>query len=278
MVFMFLQKLKISSQNKSRFVTVGIFSMLLSLFSCHSVADTTQTKKHKKSRTYSTQRDKSASSSIEIDATSNDEIIISNTHNNVSNQTNKILSASYPYDSTGASSDELTVAKTSAIISPRLRAKLTLPLPFEAIVAEVAELTQLDSALIHAVIAVESGYNQHALSAKGAFGLMQLMPETFADYSRNKTRPSAKENILAGASYLRELIQLFNGNLSLALAAYNAGPGAVKKYDMNIPPYPETQRYVPKVLACYELIKSQLLIKNADLASSNAVLQVSLQP
>ena len=106
-------------------------------------------------------------------------------------------------------------------------------------------------ALIRAVIKAESAFNPYALSATGAVGLMQLMPETAARYGvKNRMDPS--QNILGGAMYLGDLLRMFNNNMNLTIAAYNAGEGAVMHYGRKIPPYPETVAYVPKVLKYYK--------------------------
>lgn len=110
---------------------------------------------------------------------------------------------------------------------------------------------QLAPALIHAVIKVESNYNPNAVSAKGAKGLMQLMPATAKRYGVTD-RSDPEQNIAAGTQYLSELFKQFNYDLRLTLAAYNAGAGAVKKY-AGIPPYAETQAYVDKVLQHYRV-------------------------
>lgn len=123
-------------------------------------------------------------------------------------------------------------------------------LPYNDEVLLAAKQTTIDPALIHAVIAVESKHNAQAISNKGARGLMQIMPAIALRFNvRDKS--SAKQNILAGAQYLRELLTAFNGDLNLSLAAYNAGPSAVYKYGSHIPPYKETMEYVPKVLRYY---------------------------
>lgn len=117
-------------------------------------------------------------------------------------------------------------------------------------IQDAARLTQLDPALIHAVISAESGYNPFARSKKGAAGLMQLMPETAKRYGvKNRLDPA--ENIHGGARYLRDLVQMFNNDLQLAVAAYNAGENAVVKYGNRIPPYSETMTYVPRVMTYY---------------------------
>ena len=124
-------------------------------------------------------------------------------------------------------------------------------LPYNLEVIAAAKETSLDPALIHAVIATESKHNSRAQSNKGAFGLMQLMPATARRFNV-KDHNDPKQNIVAGAKYLRELLTLYKGDLKLTLAAYNAGPGAVKKYSNQIPPYRETMHYVPKVLKYYQ--------------------------
>src|SRR5450830_29094 len=121
-------------------------------------------------------------------------------------------------------------------------------------VTSAARQTSIEPALLHAVIRVESNYNPNALSPQGARGLMQLMPSTAKRFNvHNAYDP--KQNILAGAQYLRELQTLFNGNIQLVLAAYNAGPNAVAKYGFKIPPYLETRLYVPKVLNVYQQLR-----------------------
>ncbi len=122
---------------------------------------------------------------------------------------------------------------------------------FEALVLREAALQKLEPALVKAVIAVESAYDPAAISPKGAVGLMQLIPGTAARYGVvNSTDPH--HNVSGGTRYLRDLIALFKGDLSLALAGYNAGEGAVVKYKNQIPPYPETQAYVQLVLQFYQ--------------------------
>lgn len=121
-------------------------------------------------------------------------------------------------------------------------------------IRNAARATKVPAALIRAVITAESAFNPYALSATGAVGLMQLMPETAARYGvKNRMDPS--QNILGGAKYLSDLLKLFNNNMRLTVAAYNAGEGAVMKYGRKIPPYAETVAYVPKVLRYYKHYK-----------------------
>jgi soluble lytic murein transglycosylase-like protein len=119
------------------------------------------------------------------------------------------------------------------------------------LVAQAAADTGLPEDLLHAVIQAESNYNHLAVSPKGATGLMQLMPATARQYGVADAREPAA-NLLGGARYLRDLLAQFNNDLTVALAAYNAGPGAVQKNGNAIPPYAETRRYVPKVLDLYQ--------------------------
>jgi Transglycosylase SLT domain/Domain of unknown function (DUF4124) len=122
---------------------------------------------------------------------------------------------------------------------------------------EASQQYQVDPKLVQAVIRVESNFDPQAVSPKGAQGLMQLMPQTARDLQ--VTDPfSPKENISGGVRYLRYLLDLFNQDISLALAAYNAGPEKVALY-RGIPPYPETQTYVQKVIQTYNRLKSHIL-------------------
>jgi soluble lytic murein transglycosylase-like protein len=122
--------------------------------------------------------------------------------------------------------------------------------PYSGHILAAAKETRVDPALIHAVISVESGFNPSARSSAGAVGLMQLMPGTAKRYGvKNRLDPA--QNIQGGARYLRDLQDMFDNNLQLVLAAYNAGEQAVAKYGNRIPPYRETAAYVPKVLQLY---------------------------
>ncbi|MGR8949034.1 MAG: transglycosylase SLT domain-containing protein [Gammaproteobacteria bacterium] len=118
----------------------------------------------------------------------------------------------------------------------------------------VAKQNKLPRALVHAVITAESAYDPNAVSHAGAVGLMQLMPGTAERYGvRNRKDPLA--NMAGGTRYLRDLLKMFDNNLVLAIAAYNAGENAVIKYGNKIPPYEETQTYVQRVLKFYNNYK-----------------------
>ncbi len=119
----------------------------------------------------------------------------------------------------------------------------------ESIVTKAAELLGVEKSLIKAVIEQESGFNAEAVSPKGAQGLMQLMPST-AESLGVTDAFDPFQNVFGGTKYLKQMIDRYNGNLSLALAAYNAGPGRVDEAE-GIPAITETQNYVTKVLANY---------------------------
>lgn len=118
---------------------------------------------------------------------------------------------------------------------------------YHDLIVEYAREFKLSVAMIYAVIKAESDFDPNALSHAGAQGLMQLMPGTAAEMQITNAFDPA-QNIAGGTQYLAKLLKMFKGNESLALAAYNAGPGNVRKYG-GIPPFPETQRYVKKVLS-----------------------------
>jgi transglycosylase-like protein with SLT domain len=132
---------------------------------------------------------------------------------------------------------------------------LTDKTPFERVIRAAAERYDMDADLIHCVIAVESNFNPKAVSPKKASGLMQLLPQTAARYGvKNIFDP--EENVNAGTHYLKELLAKYR-DLTLALAAYNAGPERVDQYGRRVPPYLETMKYVQRIAKSYAKIKSQ---------------------
>ncbi len=123
---------------------------------------------------------------------------------------------------------------------------------YEDLIRDTASRYRLHPELLHAVVQTESAYNPEAVSSAGAAGLMQLMPDTARRYGvRDVWDP--KQNVVGGASYLRDLLDMFDNDLRLALAAYNAGENAVLRYGNQIPPYAETQDYVRKVIGSLRL-------------------------
>jgi hypothetical protein len=159
----------------------------------------------------------------------------------------------------------------SASLSPKLQTFFDVSPNFKAVkhhMREAASIHQIDFELLQALIATESGFDATAVSPKGAVGLMQLMPPTAQRYgvkgdaktTIEKKLADPKTNIHAGTRYLRDLMLMFPGKLDLALAAYNAGEGAVKRYGNQIPPYKETQNYVKTILQMYATLKPQALL------------------
>jgi soluble lytic murein transglycosylase-like protein len=144
----------------------------------------------------------------------------------------------------------------SASLKQRTKPPLAAPPPsgslakrravYEKLIAANARRYGLSPALIHAVVRAESAYNPTAVSSAGAQGLMQLMPGTAARYGVSDSF-NPVENVRGGTAYLRDLLDMFDWDLDLALAGYNAGEGAVIKHGRKIPPYAETQTYVRKV-------------------------------
>lgn len=136
-------------------------------------------------------------------------------------------------------------------------------LTHDELLAKAALDQGLPPELVRSVAKIESGFRQDAVSVKGAIGLMQLMPRTAAELGVQPTR--AEENAQGGAKYLRDLLLRYHYDSALALAAYNAGPGAVDKY-RGVPPYAETRQYVLKVLREYE--RQHKLEANTSVASA----------
>jgi hypothetical protein len=128
--------------------------------------------------------------------------------------------------------------------------------PFEKFIRAAAKRYDMDADLIHCVVAVESNFNPKAVSPKKASGLMQLLPQTAARYGvKNIFDP--EENINAGTRYLKELMAKYH-DLTLALAAYNAGPERVDQYGRRVPPFLETMKYVQRIAKSYAKIKAEV--------------------
>jgi soluble lytic murein transglycosylase-like protein len=156
---------------------------------------------------------------------------------------NLVLSNIRPPESGAVKS--YAVPKTSAVRTTRY-AGLERSRMYDDLIVEHARLNGVRTDLVRAVMQVESGFNPSARSVKGAMGLMQLMPDTARMYGvTNPYNPS--QNVSAGVRYIRALLDRYEGNEELALAAYNAGPGAVDKHGENVPPYKETRDYVARI-------------------------------
>jgi soluble lytic murein transglycosylase-like protein len=132
----------------------------------------------------------------------------------------------------------------------RLLARAT---QYDAIIENAAKAAAVEANLVRAVIVVESGFNVRAMSKRGAMGLMQLMPATAARFGISNSF-DAQQNITAGARYLKFLLDRFHQNMTLALAAYNAGEEAVDRNGGQIPPFAETLAYVPRVMKIFRML------------------------
>jgi len=142
----------------------------------------------------------------------------------------------------------------AAVVSLDQQPQMIAAQPYAELVSAAAKANEVPAALLHAVIRAESRYNADATSAKGAGGLMQLMPDTAREMGV-KDVYDPKANIQGGAKYLKRLLTLFDNDIALAVAAYNAGPQAVLSRGGVIPPFAETQRYVPDVLRQYRRLQ-----------------------
>lgn len=132
---------------------------------------------------------------------------------------------------------------------------LTDKTPFQKLIREAAARYNLDPTLIHSVIAIESNFDPKAVSRKNARGLMQLMPRT-AELMGVKDSFDPSQNIDGGSHYLSDLLKKYKNDITLALAAYNAGPDSVDKYGRRIPPYLETMKYVQRIAKTYAKLKA----------------------
>jgi soluble lytic murein transglycosylase-like protein len=158
---------------------------------------------------------------------------------------NLVLSNRRPESASPATTKTYAVPKADKILATRYVAA-ERGRQYDDLISEHSRLNGVRSDLVRAVMQVESAFNPNATSPKGAMGLMQLMPATMRQYGvRNAFNPS--ENVRAGVAYLRQLLDRYSNNEELALAAYNAGPGAVDKHGQAVPPYRETRNYVAQI-------------------------------
>lgn len=184
-------------------------------------------------------------------------------------------------DAEGASPAEALRPVAVPVAPPKLIAFFAISPSFKLVshhMREAAAEQQLDFELLQALIATESGFDSAAVSPRGAVGLMQLMPDTARRYGvqadartpLEKKLTDPRTNIRTGARYLRDLMRLFPGNLELALAAYNAGEGAVQRAGKQIPAYRETQNYVRTVMQLYTVLKPPAAVLAAKPTSTTA--------
>jgi soluble lytic murein transglycosylase-like protein len=175
---------------------------------------------------------------------------------------------------TFAVADAPAVRVTRPVVSNTARDR------FEPFVQEHAARHSLRPELVRAVIQVESGYNPRARSPKGAMGLMQLMPAT-ASYLGVRDPYDPADNIRGGTAYLRELLDRYDGNEELALAAYNAGAGAVDRYGRKVPPYRETRDYVRKIGSATSRVQTRppgtIVYKSVDIVDGREVARYSTE-
>jgi hypothetical protein len=154
---------------------------------------------------------------------------------------------------------EVPVADIVAIEPEEIFEPSTEPLtdktPFQKLIRDAAARYNLDPTLIHSVIAIESNFDPKAVSRKNARGLMQLMPRT-AELMGVKDSFDPGQNIDGGSHYLSDLLKKYKNDITLALAAYNAGPGSVDKYGRRVPPYLETMKYVQRIAKTYAKLKA----------------------
>jgi len=133
----------------------------------------------------------------------------------------------------------------------------TIQSQYDALIVNLSLKYDLEPAFIKAMIHVESAFDARAISRAGAMGLMQLMPATAANYQLRQNHFDPRSNIEAGVQHVKDLMDRYDSDKKLSLAAYNAGAGAVSKYN-GIPPYEETENYVVKVLKLYGLYKKEI--------------------
>lgn len=145
--------------------------------------------------------------------------------------------------------DEVVPSAPAAAAPPPAVTTEAPPRSTHQMIDDAAERNGIPKQFVHSIVAAESAYRTDAVSPKGAIGLMQLMPDTARTYGADPRDP--EQNVAAGVAYLRDLLIQYHGDTALALAAYNAGPGAVKRYN-GVPPYSETRNYVYQVIQRYK--------------------------
>ena len=133
----------------------------------------------------------------------------------------------------------------------------TIKSKYDALIVNTALKYDLEPSFIKAVIHVESAFDRYALSHAGAMGLMQLMPATASSYQLERDHFNPNRNIEAGVQHIKDLMERYSNDKKLSLAAYNAGAGAVSKYN-GVPPYEETKNYITKVMRLYKLYKKEI--------------------
>ncbi len=168
------------------------------------------------------------------------------------------------------------VPPTFAATSTRLHGFTTGSMQVDRFIIEAGERNGVDPALLYSIMHQESSFKPRAVSNKGASGLMQLMAGTAARFGvRDRFDP--RQNIEGGARYMRFLLDLFKGNVPLALAGYNAGEGAVLRYNRSVPPYRETQEYVRRITLRYSLLRDPQAARNAQPVSPTEVAAIKAQ-
>jgi soluble lytic murein transglycosylase-like protein len=170
------------------------------------------------------------------------------------------------------------VPKAEAIRTTRQVASV-VSARYDALISEHSRAHDVRSDLVRAVVQVESGFNPNARSPKGAMGLMQLMPATARQFGvRNAFNPV--ENVRAGVAYLRQLLDRYDNDERLALAAYNAGPGAVDKYGQKVPPYRETKDYVARISQITDArrpvqMRGSVIYKSTEVVDGHEIIRYS---
>jgi hypothetical protein len=163
-----------------------------------------------------------------------------------------------------------------ALVPPRVVSEAPTAGGIDEAIEQIAAQVSLSSHVIHSVIKVESNYDPFAISPKGAQGLMQLIPSTARRFGVSNVFNPA-ENIQGGSKYLKYLLDLYGGNYGLALAAYNAGEGAVARYG-GVPPYPETRNYLISVQRQLQEAKKAEVAKQKAIAAGQARLEAENKP